>query len=54
MRILDAYLVSEIKGDLNTLRGAGKAQIACGKAHFEALDISFITATSFDGILSQA
>ena len=50
----DVYLVSESKGDLNTLREAEKAQIACGKAHFEALDIPFITATSVDGILSQA
>ncbi len=50
----DVYLVSESKGDSNTLREAEKAQIACGKAHFEALDIPFITATSVEGILSQA
>ena len=49
----DLYLVSESKGDLNTLREAEKAQIACGKAHFDALQIPFITATSVDGILSQ-
>lgn len=49
----DVYLVSESKGDLNTLREAEKAQIACGKAHFEALEIPFVTATNLDGILAQ-
>lgn len=48
----DVYLVSESKGDLNTLREAEKAQIACGKAHFRALDIPFVTATNIDGILT--
>lgn len=49
----DVYLVSESKGDLNTLREAEKAQIACGKAHFAALEVPFVTATSLDGILAQ-
>jgi len=49
----DVYLVSESKGDLNTLREAEKAQIACGKAHFAALKVPFVTATNLDGILSQ-
>ena len=50
----DVYLVSESKGDLNTLREAEKAQIACGKAHFAALDVPFVTATNLDGVLTQA
>lgn len=49
----DVYLVTESKGDLNTLREAEKAQIACGKAHFEALSVPFVTATNLDGILTQ-
>jgi type III restriction enzyme len=49
----DVYLVSESKGDLNTLREAEKAQIACGKAHFKALAVPFITATNLEGILTQ-
>lgn len=49
----DVYLVSESKGDLNTLREAEKAQIVCGKAHFEAIDVPFVTATNLDGILAQ-
>ncbi|WP_207100928.1 DEAD/DEAH box helicase family protein [Paracoccus shandongensis] len=50
----DVYLVSESKGDLNTLREAEKAQIACGKAHFKALDVPFVTATSFEGIIASS
>ena len=50
----DVYLVSESKGDLNTLRDAEKAQIACGKAHFAALDVPFVIATNLDSILSQS
>ncbi len=50
----DVYLVSESKGDLNTLREAERAQIACGKAHFRALGTAFITATNLDGILAQS
>ncbi len=50
----DVYLVSESKGDLNTLREAEKAQIACGKAHFAALEVPFVTATNLDGILALA
>lgn len=50
----DVYLVSESKGDLNTLREAEKAQIACGKAHFKALDVPFVTATNFDGIITSS
>ncbi|MET3710771.1 type III restriction enzyme [Sphingomonas trueperi] len=50
----DVYLVSESKGDLNTLREAEKAQIACGKAHFAALNVPFVTATNLDGILMQS
>ncbi|WCP12580.1 hypothetical protein sphantq_00980 [Sphingobium sp. AntQ-1] len=50
----DVYLVSESKGDLNTLRESEKAQIACGKAHFKALDVPFVTATNLEGILTQA
>lgn len=50
----DVYLVSESKGDLNTLREAEKAQIACGKAHFKALDVPFVTTTSFDGIIASS
>ena len=49
----DVYLVSESKGDLNTLREAEKAQIVCGKAHSEALEVPFVTATNLEGILSQ-
>ncbi|AJR24374.1 MULTISPECIES: restriction endonuclease [unclassified Sphingobium] len=49
----DVYLVSESKGDLNTLREAEKAQIACGKALFKALDVPFVTAINLDGILAQ-
>lgn len=49
----DVYLVSESKGDLNNLRDAEKAQIQCGKAHFRALDVPFITATNIDAVLSQ-
>ncbi|MEZ0497990.1 DEAD/DEAH box helicase family protein [Sphingomonas sp. IW22] len=49
----DVYLVSESKGDLNTLREAEKAQIACGKAHFKALEVPFVTATNLAGILAQ-
>lgn len=49
----DLYLVSESKGDLNTLREAEKAQITCGKAHFKALDVPFVTVTNLDGILAQ-
>ncbi|MFN3582219.1 MAG: restriction endonuclease subunit R, partial [Pseudomonas sp.] len=49
----DVYLVSESKGDLNTLREAEKAQIACGQAHFAAIEVPFITATNVDGILAQ-
>lgn len=49
----DVYLVSESKGDLNTLREAERAQIACGKAHFGALHVPFVTATNLNGILSQ-
>ena len=45
------YLVSESKGDLNNLRDAEKVQIACGKAHFEALGVPFVTATSISQIL---
>lgn len=45
------YLVSESKGDLNNLRDAEKAQIACGKAHFKALEVSFVTATSISQLL---
>jgi type III restriction enzyme len=50
----DVYLVSESKGDLNTLREAEKAQVACGKAHFRALNVPFVTATNLDGILTEA
>ncbi|MBE2993069.1 DEAD/DEAH box helicase family protein [Sphingomonas sp. CFBP 13603] len=50
----DVYLVSESKGDLNTLREAEKAQIACGKAHFKALNVPFVTATNLSEILVQA
>lgn len=50
----DVYLVSESKGDLNTLREAEKAQIACGKAHFAAIEVPFVTATNLDGILAEA
>lgn len=50
----DVYLVSESKGDLNTLREAEKAQIACGKAHFRSLNVPFVTATNLDGLLAQA
>lgn len=50
----DVYLVSESKGDLNTLREAEKVQIACGKAHFKALEVPFVTATNLAGILAQA
>lgn len=46
------YLVSETKGDLNNLRDAERAQIQCGKAHFKALDVPFITATNIDQLLS--
>lgn len=49
----DVYLVSESKGDLNSLREAEKAQIACGKSHFHALQVPFVTATNLDGILNQ-
>jgi type III restriction enzyme len=49
----DVYLVSESKGDLNTLREAEKAQIACGKAHFKALGLPFVIATDLNGILAQ-
>ena len=49
----DVYLVSESKGDLNTLRDAERAQIACGKAHFEALNVPFVIATNLDSILAQ-
>ncbi len=49
----DVYLVSESKGDLNTLREAEKAQIACGKAHFQSLEVPFVTATNLDDILAQ-
>ena len=49
----DVYLVSESKGDLNTLREAERAQIACGKAHFKALEVPFVTATNLHGILTQ-
>jgi type III restriction enzyme len=49
----DVYLVSESKGDLNTLRESERAQIACGKAHFEALDVPFVIATNLDGLLAQ-
>jgi len=49
----DVYLVCESKGDLNTLREAETAQIACGKAHFASLDVSFVTATNLDSILNQ-
>lgn len=50
----DVYLVSESKGDLNTLREAEKAQIACGQAHFNALGVPFVTATSFEGIITSS
>ena len=50
----DVYLVSESKGDLNTLRDAERAQIACGKAHFEALKVPFVIATNLDSILVQS
>ncbi len=46
------YLISESKGNLNTLRDAEKGQIACGKAHFAALDVPFITATSIDQMVT--
>lgn len=49
----DVYLVSESKGDLNTLREAEKAQIKCGTAHFKALEVPFVTATGLDQILTQ-
>ncbi|KEZ11980.1 Type III restriction enzyme, res subunit [Sphingobium yanoikuyae] len=49
----DVYLVSESKGDLNTLREAEKAQISCGKAHFAALNVPFVTTSNIDGILNQ-
>ncbi|WP_010218626.1 restriction endonuclease [Sphingomonas sp. PAMC 26621] len=49
----DVYLVSESKGNLNTLREAEKAQIACGKAHFKALNVPFVTATNLSEILVQ-
>ncbi len=48
----DIYLVSESKGDLNTLRDAEKAQIRCGTAHFKALEVPFVTAITLDQILS--
>lgn len=49
----DVYLVSESKGDLNTLREAEKAQIKCGNAHFKALEVPFVTATNLDQILTM-
>ncbi len=50
----DVYLVSESKGDLNTLREAEKAQIACGQAHFMALNVPFVTGRNLDEILNQS
>lgn len=44
-------LVSESKGDLNNLRDAERAQIQCGKAHFKALDVPFVTAINLNDIL---
>lgn len=49
----DIYLVCESKGDSNALREAEQAQIACGRAHFEALEVLFTVATSADQILSS-
>lgn len=46
------YLVSETKGDLSNLRDAERAQIRCGKAHFKALQVPFVTATNIDGLLA--
>lgn len=47
------YLVTETKGDDNNLRDAEKDQIACGKAHFEALGISFRTARALSAVLKK-
>lgn len=47
------YLITETKGDLNTLREAERDQIRCGAAHFSALDVPFTTATSLTGVLQS-
>lgn len=46
------YLVTETKGDLNALRDAEKDQIACGKAHFTALGVTFTTARTLTDVLT--
>jgi type III restriction enzyme len=47
------YLVCETKGDLNNLRDEERAKIDCGKAHFQELAATFITATSLETMLAK-
>jgi len=49
---LKVYLVTESKGSDNNLRDEERARIACGKAHFKALDVPFGVATTLDGVLA--
>ncbi len=49
---LKVYLVTESKGSDNNLRDEEKSQIACGKAHFKALNVPFGVATTLDGVLA--
>lgn len=46
------YLVTESKGSDNNLRDDEKAKIACGKAHFKALNVPYGVAITLDGVLA--
>lgn len=46
------YLVTESKGSDNNLRDEERWRIACGKAHFNALDVPFGVATTLEGVLA--
>lgn len=49
---LKVYLVTESKGSDNNLRDEERWRIACGKAHFNALDVPFGVATTLEGVLA--
>lgn len=48
------YLVAESKGSKNNLRDDETAKIACGKAHFNALDVPFGVAITLGDVLAIA
>ena len=45
------HLTVESKGDLLNLCPAEEAQLNCGQAHFDALGVPFVKATSITALL---